>query len=208
MFKTIIVAYIIVANVLAQSVLKAGLRTSLDIAVLQQAKDAYFDEILKLINNLTLPDVEDGQGNYLRDNTFVISEKSTSAEFFVDVENNAVVFANKKVSAVARSGHFRYKAAPLVVAKGHAEVDMNTVDIEAGLSFSTITLPSGHVVPHVKSVDVKCNINRFDINIKLFGNLVTDLASAAEVLFVGTVASMIEESIVVTLNKGIPIITN
>jgi hypothetical protein len=38
--------------------------------------------------------------------------------------------------------------------------------------------------------------------------LVTDLASAAEVLFVGTVAAMIEETIVVTLNNGIPLITN
>lgn len=63
------------------------------------------------------------------------------------MSKNAVILANKKVSAVARSGDFRYKVAPLIVAKGHAEVDMNTVDIEIGLAFSTKTLKSGHIVP-------------------------------------------------------------
>lgn len=115
---------------------------------------------------------------------------------------------NKKVSAVARSGSFKYKVAPLVIAKGHAEVDMNTVDIEIGLSFSTKTLDSGRVIPYVTAVDVKCDINRFDINVKLFGNLLTDFAALFEVFFVGTVAGLIEDTITVTLNKGVPLITN
>ena len=60
----------------------------------------------------------------------------------------------------------------------------------------------GRIVPFVTSVDVKCNINRFDINIKMHGNILTDLASLFEVFFVGTVAGLIEESIVLTLNTG------
>ena len=63
-------------------------------------------------------------------------------------------------------------------------------------------------MPFVTSVDVKCNINRFDINIKMHGNILTDLASLFEVFFVGTVAGLIEESIVLTLNTGIPFVTN
>jgi len=47
-------------------VLKAGLKTAIDISIIEQAKDAYFQEILKLINNIDLPDLEDGDGNYLR----------------------------------------------------------------------------------------------------------------------------------------------
>ena len=89
-------------------------------------------------------------------------------------------------------------------ANGHAEVDMNTVDIEAGLSFSTRILPNGNIVPYVTAVDVKCNINRFDINIKLWGNLITDLASIAEVFFVGTVAGLLETGIQTTLSTVIP----
>lgn len=108
------------------------------------------------------------------------------------------------MSAVAKCGDFRYKVAPLIVAKGNAEVDMNTVDIEFGLSMSTRVLTSGHVVPYVTAVDVKCNINRFDINIKLWGNYITEIASIAEVFFVGTVAGLLEEAITVTLNTVIP----
>ena len=119
-----------------------------------------------------------------------------------------MLLLNKKVSAVARCGDFRYKVAPLIVSTGHAEVDMNTIEIDLGLSFSTMTLPSGHVVPHVTAVDVKCNINRFDINIKLWGDFITDFASIFETLFVGTVAGLIEDSIKFTLNTGVPVIAN
>ena len=36
------------------------------------------------------------------------------------------------------------------------EVDMNTIDVETGLSFSTRILPNGNIVPFVTSVDVVC----------------------------------------------------
>ena len=85
---------------------------------------------------------------------------------------------------------------------------MNTVEIQAGLSFSTKTLADGRIVPYVTSVDVKCNINRFDINIRMFGNIWTDLASLFEVFFVGTVAGMIEDTVQFTLSTGIPVVTN
>jgi len=161
-------------------VLKAGLKTAIDISIIEQAKDAYFQEILKLINNLDLPDLEDGDGNYLRQNTFEIVEETEKCEFTTDVPKNAIVLKNRKISAVARSGSFRYKVAPLIVAKGHAEVDMNTVEIDVGLAFSTTTTSDGRVIPYVTAVDVKCNINRFDINIKLWGDFITDFASIFE----------------------------
>ena len=125
-----------------------------------------------------------------------------------DVAKNAVVFKNKKVSAVAKSGKFHYHVAPLMNADGHAEVDMNTIDVETGLSFSTRILPNGNIVPFVTSVDVVCSINRFDINIKLWGNFWTDLASAAEVFFVGTVAGLLEDTISSTLSISIPKVIN
>ena len=161
-----------------------------------------------MINGLELPDLEDSHGNYLNDNSIEVREGTKYVEFVPDVANNAVVFKNKKVSAVAKSGKFHYHVAPLINANGHAEVDMNTVDIEAGLKFSTRYLDNGNIVPYVESVDVKCNINRFDINIKLWGNLITDLASLAEVFFVGTVAGLLEDSIKTALNVAIPNLFN
>ena len=111
-----------------------------------------------------------------------------------------MILKNKKVSGKFRSGKFRYKVAPLVVAKGHAEVDLHTIEIDVGIKFMNKELRNGHFVPHIDTVDVVCDINRFDINIHLFGNLVTDIGSLFEVFFVGTVADVIEDTIRLTIN--------
>lgn len=94
------------------------------------------------------------------------------------------------------------------MAKGHAEVDMNTVDIEVGIAFSTQTLRHGEILPKISTVDIKCDINRHDIKIHLFGNLISDIGSLFEVFFKGTVAEMIEDTVKLTLNRGVPLIAN
>ena len=71
----------------------------------------------------------------MRDNTFSLDERAGDVEFSTDVANNAVTLTCRSLSAKFRSEHFRYKVAPLLVSKGHAEVDMNTVDIGVGISF-------------------------------------------------------------------------
>ena len=158
---------------------------------MEQAKDVYFDEIMKLISNVAIPDLEDADGNYLRDNTFTLEDRVDKVEFTTDVANNAIVLTCKKLTASFRSGEFRYKVAPLVVSKGHVEVDMNTVDIGVGLSFSLQTLPDGRVVPAVNSVDLLVDIDRWDIRIHMFGNFWTDLASLFEVFFKSVVVDLI-----------------
>lgn len=85
---------------------------------------------------------------------------------------------------------------------------MNTVDIEVGMAFSTKTLRNGRVVPKVSTVDIKCDINRHDIKIHLFGNLLTDIGSLFEVFFKDTVAELIEDTVTLTLNRVVPLITN
>jgi hypothetical protein len=69
-------------------------------------------------------------------------------------------------------------------------------------------MADGRIIPYVTAVDVICSIDRFDINIKLWGNLWTDLASLAEVFFVGTVAGLIEDVLYTTLNTGVPFALN
>ena len=55
----------------------AGVKNSLAISVVEQAKDVYFDEIVKLINNVELPDIylPDDKG-YMLGNKFVLIEDS------------------------------------------------------------------------------------------------------------------------------------
>lgn len=144
----------------------------------------------------------------MRGNAFVIYDSPDQLEFLTDVNKNALVFYNRKLSGKFTNADFRYKVAPLIVAKGHSEVDMNTIDVEVGLALSTRVLADGKVVAYVTPVDVHCNINRFDINIKLWGNALTDIASLFEVFFVGTVAGVIESSVLTALNTVLPNLIN
>ena len=45
----------------------SGIRASLDISVMEQAKNVYMDLILKTVNNLQLPDYNDGK-DYMHGN--------------------------------------------------------------------------------------------------------------------------------------------
>ena len=188
--------------------LQAGLKTSLDIAVINQAKDAYFNAVLSLINDVTLPDKHKGNGDYFNDNSFHVIDHSKNVDFYPDPSKNAMVVRNRKVSAIARTKHFRYKVAPLIVAKGSAEVEMHTIDITAGLSFSTRKLPSGNIVPYVKAADVKVDINRWDIKIHIHGDFVADLAEVFSCLFKNEIAGDIEKALTKTLTTGIPELIN
>ena len=85
---------------------------------------------MKLINNISIPDIEspDGKG-YLHNNSFVYSERDDNVIFSTDVTNNAIVLTCKRISAEFYSADFYYKEAPLVVAKGDLAVDLNTIKI-------------------------------------------------------------------------------
>ena len=92
----------------------------------------------------------------------------------------------------------------IFIAKGHAEVRMKTVNIGLGLSFSTQTTADGHVVPAVSAVDVLVDINRNDIDIKIWGNIWADFAAAFEIFFKSTVVGLIQDTVRDTLTTYIP----
>jgi hypothetical protein len=54
--------------------LETGFVTSLDLAVLDQAKDTYWDKIITVLNGLEIPDFYQDKNDYMRDNHFYISE--------------------------------------------------------------------------------------------------------------------------------------
>lgn len=57
-------------------------------------------------------------------------------------------------------------------------------------------------------MDLKVDIDRRDIKIHLFGNLLTDIGSLFEVFFKGTVVDLINKTVNFTLETGIPKATN
>lgn len=96
----------------------------------------------------------------------------------------------------------------IFVAKGHTEVKMDTVNIGLGLSFKTQTLADGRIVPAVDSVDVLVDIDRNDIDIKIWGNIWADFAAAFEIFFKSTVVELIQDTVTDTLTTTIPEFTN
>jgi hypothetical protein len=185
----------------------AGIHAALDILVLEQAKDVYFDSLVAFINNLTIPDVTDDKGNYFTGNSFVLNERTDDVLIYTDVPNNAIVMHCNKMSGVFYNDAFRYKEWPFV-ATGHSEVIINTILVQFGLSFGTTDLPDGRRLPYITGVDIKTNVDRFDINIKIWGNIWSDIASLFEVFFVGTVADLIEQAIIWGTGTEIPAIAN
>jgi hypothetical protein len=63
-------------------------------------------------------------------------------------------------------------------------------------------------VPSISGVDITTDIDRYDVNIKIYGNIWADFASAFEVFFVGTVVDDINSAIYTALQTGIPSYSN
>ena len=113
----------------------AGVKNSLDIAVIEQAKDVYFEQIVSLINNLQIPDIYlEGDKGYMLDNTFVLMETPDDVQFTTDMANNAVIFEVTDFRGTFFCDHFRYKET-IFVAKGSVEVDLKKIKITAGVGF-------------------------------------------------------------------------
>lgn len=68
--------------------------------MVEQAKNVYFDEILKILNNLQIPDVDSSDGkDYLHGNHVSVQQDPSNVVFTVDQANNAVVLTANKLSA-------------------------------------------------------------------------------------------------------------
>ena len=143
------------------------------------------------MNNLTIPDFYQDKNHYLVGNHFYLNERTSDVTITTDVKNNAMVLKCAKLSGKFIGDDFRYRK-DLLIATGHLEVDIDTIMIQFGISFDQKTLPDGRQVPTIKTVDVKTDIDRFDVDIKIWGNIWSDIASAFEVFFVGTVVDEID----------------
>jgi len=203
-FRTLIALFALTSVTLATN--PSGLKASLDISILEQAKDVYMDQILKFLNNLQLPDIGDSK-DYLHGNHVSVSQDAADVTFTVDTANNAIKLVCNNLSATFYSDSFRAHSW-IFVAKGHTEVRMKTVNIGLGLSFKTQTLADGRIVPAVDAVDVLVDIDRNDIDIKIWGNIWADFAAAFEIFFKSTVVELIQDTVTDTLTTTIPTYTN
>ena len=119
-----------------------------------------------------------------------MDERTDNVEIYTDSVNNSLILKCDKLSGVFRNSSFRYKET-IFIATGHLEVRIDTIMVQVGLKLSTQTLADGRVVPYVTSDHVKTDIDRYDVDIKIYGNIWSDFAAAFEVFFVGSVVDAI-----------------
>mmetsp|Transcript_55057 Transcript_55057/g.75654 ORF Transcript_55057/g.75654 Transcript_55057/m.75654 type:complete len:243 (+) Transcript_55057:28-756(+) len=182
-----------------------GLTGSLKMTVIEQAKDAYFAEILKLINNMPIPDIDIPWHGYLKNNYLNIEENAYDVIFSVDTKNNAMVLTCSNLGITFTSEKFKYREL-LIWTTGSVTVNMNTVKIQAGFGQTTQTLADGRIVPAFTAEDVKVEIDRSDIDIHIHGSIIGDIVNLFTWFFKGIVANEIEDNIKLALETTAPAI--
>lgn len=204
-----VVGALFVAHTSAQLLFSPGIKSGIAISVLEQGKDAYFNAVMSKINGIQIPDIVSPDGkNYMKDNHFYYESNAGNVEFTTDVVNNALVLTARKVSAQFWSNDFYYKYAPLMVASGSLEVDLNTIKFVIGLGFGTQILPDGREVPYVTGQDVQVKIDRFDLHISIHGNFWSDAVNLITPFIKGTVCDLIESSLYTALDTTMPNLIN
>lgn len=139
-------------------------------------------------------------------NSFILEQRTENVYIYPNPGSNSVVMRCEKLSGVFYNDAFRYKVWPFV-AKGHLDVIINTILVQFGIGFGTTDVGARRL-PYITGTNVDVDINRFDINIQIYGNIWSDFASIFEVFFVGTVADLIDDAMTYGLQNGIPTVSN
>ena len=134
--KTLIATCILNSVVFAQNSTTNGLSASFDVAVLEQAKDVYFNKVLSLINGMALPDFNMDKHDYIRQNSLVINSNPQNVQFSVDTANNALVLTCNDITGQFVTKDFSYKEL-IFIATGLAEVDLEQITLALGVKFTT-----------------------------------------------------------------------
>ena len=123
--------------------------------------------------------------------------------FYNDITQNAVVFEADNLSATFHCGHFKLKEG-FVQAKGSADVALQRLKLQVGLSLTEQLLPDGRKIPAVNTVDVNFLISEQDIQVQLHGNVWSEFAGSFINFFKGPMVRLIESSCTKELNLNFP----
>lgn len=208
--KVLTVSTLVVTAMSQQTSGNVGIAMSMTKDVILQAKDVYAQELIKHLAYIPLPDYDDPHSkDYAHDNYFSMTQ-DVAGEIAMTWEpiKNGFHLTMNKLNGVVYTGDYLYHIGPGMNAKGHAEVIMKTINLGLGLSFTDQVLPDGRTVPAVTSYDILVDINRDDIDIKIWGNLWADMAAACEIFFKSTVVHAIQDTMTVILTTGVPTAIN
>jgi len=108
---------------------------SLDIIMVESAKDVYWNYLMEILGNTTIPNLS-FKGGYLNNNKFAITEKAGDVQIVTDVANNGVALSIDNLKAQFHSGSFKYKW-EFITVKGHVDVDISQMSVHTTLGLTT-----------------------------------------------------------------------
>jgi len=193
---------ILVATSVALADETAGAIASLDISVIEQAKDVYFNYLMNVLKDVNIPDI-DFHGGYIHQNTFVITEAASNVQISADPENNGLVLSVDSLAANFHSSSFRYKLS-ILLCKGSVSVDISHMSVKATIGVTTQKLANGKTVPSFTMSNVNVDLPKDHLNIHVHGNVVAKIADAFKKLFIGTIRDEITKNLKDLLVKQVP----
>ena len=180
----------------------AGATASLDIGLIQEAKDVYWNYVMNILANVQIPDI-DFHGGYIHANTFHISQASQNVQINTDVPVNGIKLSVNDLGAGFKSNSFKYKLS-FLTAKGSVEVSMSQVSVAVDIGLTQQKLSNGKVVPGFTTSGVSVHIPSDHMSIKIKGNIISKIADAFKSLFKSTIVHEIEKQLTSTINSELP----
>ena len=85
-----------------------GAELSLDIGVVEQGKDVYWNYVMNILKNTKIPDI-DFHGGYIHSNHFTVTEAADQVSITDDSKLNGIKLSINSLQATFKSDHFKYK---------------------------------------------------------------------------------------------------
>lgn len=174
--------------------LEAGATASLDVGVVQQAKDVYWSQVLNILRKVKIGDINFHHG-WIHDNAFNIDQDAKNIIINPDPTKNGVRLGVNDLAASFQSNNFRYKAG-IFPLRGSVHVSMSEVSVGVTLGLTQQTLADKKVVPAFTVSDVSVSLPSKHLKISIHGNFWSKIANAFKGLFKKTIVHTIEKELV------------
>ena len=179
-----------------------GAEASLDIGVVEQGKDAYWNYVMNILANTKIPDT-DFHGGYIHDNTFSVTEAAGDVSITDDSALNGIKLSINTLEAAFKSNHFKYKKG-IIDCKGSVQAEISHMSVDVTVGLTTQTLSNGKVVPGFTVPSVHVSLPKDKIKIKIHGNLCSQIADLFKSLFLGTIRDEITKNIKDQIQQQLP----
>ena len=113
----------------------AGAAASLNVGVIEQAKEVYWNYVMNILKNVQIPDISFHDG-HLNHNSFFVNQASKNVQITTNSGQNGVNLGVIDLQAGFHSSSFEYKIS-FIKATGSVDVKMSEVNIGVTLRLTT-----------------------------------------------------------------------